>query len=227
MPVPIMYGMTIGELAIMWNEEGWLSRGVKADLDVIPLGAWRRSMWFDETGLPWVAPSPNLPRLSSAIVYPGQCLFEGSNASEGRGTPSPFETVGAPWADPERILSHLESMPVPGVAFTPTQFTPVEIPNVARAPKFEGIPCRGLTVSVTDRNVLNPVRLGISLLAAFRRAHPGDMMLRHRRFDILAGTRDIRAMIDRGAHPDDIIDGWQPGLQEFVELRERYLLYPR
>lgn len=226
MPLPITHGMTIGELAWMWNAEGWLAEGVKADLDVVPLDGWRRTMWFDETQLPWVSPSPNLPRLATATIYPGQCLFEGTSISEGRGTDAPFECVGAPWADPDQVMKEFEGSAVPGVTLSPVSFKPVEIPNVAKKPKYEGETCRGVRVTVTDRDALDPVLLGVSLLSAFKRAHPREAELRLRRFDILSGNASVRKMIDAGQHPAEIVGSWRDELEAFDLTRRRHLMYP-
>jgi len=225
LPIPVMYGMTIGELMLMFNREGWASGGVRANLEVVPLDGWKRSMWYDRTTLPWVPPSPNLPRLSTAVVYPGMCFLEGTTISEGRGTGCPFECVGAPWADPERVLSHLADIAVAGAEFSAEEFTPRTIPGAASSPKFEGEVCRGIRIHVRNRDILRPVRLGIAVLAAFKRAHPAEVEMRNRRFDILTGNSAVRKMLDDNADPAGIADSWADGLSEFVRLRERYLIY--
>jgi uncharacterized protein YbbC (DUF1343 family) len=225
MPIPVTHGLTIGELTRMWNEEGQLKDGVRARLDVVPMEGWERSMWFDETGLPWLAPSPNMQLLSTAIIYPGLCFVEGTSISEGRGTPSPFELIGAPWADPDQIMKHLASFPTPGAAFTEAAFTPHAIPGVAAKPKYEGTLCRGVRVIIQDRNSLQPVKLGIAILAAFKRAHHDMTVLRNRRFDILTGSSSVRKKLEQNTHPDDITASWAPALESFARVRERYLLY--
>jgi uncharacterized protein YbbC (DUF1343 family) len=225
MPIPVTHGLTLGELARLWNDEGWLANGVKAPLQVLEMDGWKRSMWYDETGLEWTAPSPNMPSLTTAVVYPGLCFVEGTSISEGRGTPNPFELVGAPWAAPEKILKILSGFKTPGVAFTETEFTPREIPGIASQPKFEGTPCRGIRLSVVDRNLVQPVHLGVAILSAFKRAHPAETILRNRRFDILTGNRRVRQSLDQGVHPDEICDEWTEELKTFGEIRARYLLY--
>jgi uncharacterized protein YbbC (DUF1343 family) len=225
MPIPVMHGMTIGELARLWNEEGWLANGVKAQLEVVKLEGWERQMWFDETGLSWTAPSPNMPTLETAIVYPGLCFVEGTSVSEGRGTSQPFQIVGAPWADPERILKHLSEFGTAGTVCSETDFVPKEIPGMASKPKFENTACRGVRIRVVNRNAVQPVRLGVSILAALKQAHPDEMMLRNRRFDILTGNKSVRQMLERGAHPDEVCEDWTQELQSFGEIRAKHLMY--
>jgi uncharacterized protein YbbC (DUF1343 family) len=225
MPIPITHGMTIGELARLWNEERWLTGGVQAVLHVVGLQNWRRSQWYDETGLPWIPPSPNMTRLETAIIYPGLCLIEGTTLSEGRGTSSPFELIGAPWVDPDRVLKEIERLPHDGVSFEAATFIPRAIPGVTSAPKFEGEICQGVRISVVDRNKVLPVRLGISVLTAFLRMHPREMELQHPRFDLLSGDSYVGQMLEEGADPEDIAGRWKPDLARFGEVRGRYLLY--
>jgi uncharacterized protein YbbC (DUF1343 family) len=225
MPIPVMHGMTIGELARLWNEEGWLANGVKTQLEVVAMAGWGRQMWFDETGLTWAAPSPNMPRLETAIVYPGLCFVEGTSISEGRGTSHPFQIVGAPWADPQKILKHLSAFDTAGAVCSEVDFVPKEISGIASQPKYENCPCRGLRISVVDRNAVQAVRLGVSILAAFKRAHPAETILRNRRFDILTGNKDVRQLLERGVHPDELCEGWAQELKAFGQIRSQYLMY--
>jgi uncharacterized protein YbbC (DUF1343 family) len=225
-PIPVAHGMTIAELAKMTNDEGWLANGIKCNLSLVPMSGWKRSLWFDETGLRWVLPSPNMPTLNTAIVYPGLCLIEGTNISEGRGTGTPFLRIGAPWANAGKIISVLHSFRLPGVAFSSLQYTPHEIPNVAARPKYEGRLCRGVQVFVAERERIEAVRLGIAMVAAFKRVHPAEMAFREAAFDRLIGVAGVRRQIDDMAHPDEICAAWESGLRDFGELRENYLLYP-
>ena len=225
MPIPVTHGLTIGELAKLWNDEGWLANGVKAPLSIVEMEGWKRSMWHDETGLTWVPPSPNMPSLATAVTYPGTCFVEGTSVSEGRGTSTPFQVLGAPWADPEKILKELSAFTIPGVMFSEIAFTPVEIPATASEPKFEGSVCRGIQLSVTDRNIVRPVYLGVAILSAFKRAHPAETVFRNRRFDILTGNKNVRQQLERGLHPDEICKGWEDGLRAFGEVRSKYLIY--
>jgi uncharacterized protein YbbC (DUF1343 family) len=225
MPIPVTHGMTIGELARLWNEEGWLANGVKVHLEVVTMEGWERKMWFDETGLTWTAPSPNMPTLETAIIYPGLCFLEGTSISEGRGTSQPFQIVGAPWADPERVLKHLSAFDTSGVRCTEADFVPKEIPGIAIQPKFENTTCRGLRISIADRNAVQPVRLGVSILAAFKRAHPAETIFHDQRFDNLAGNQAVRRMLESGVHPDEVCEGWAQELKAFGQIRLKYLLY--
>jgi uncharacterized protein YbbC (DUF1343 family) len=225
LPIPVTHGLTLGELARMWNAEGWLANGVKAPLQVVKMEGWKRSMWYDETGLDWTAPSPNMPTLATAIIYPGLCFVEGTSISEGRGTTNPFQLIGAPWASPDKILKELSEFRTPGVVFTETEFIPNEIPAMASQPKFEGTVCRGIRLSVVDRNAVESVHLGVAILSAFKRAHPAETILRKRRFDILTGNKSVREQLDRGCHPDEICDGWAEELRAFGEIRSKHLLY--
>jgi uncharacterized protein YbbC (DUF1343 family) len=224
-PTPIVHGQTVGELARMFNEEGWLKDGVKANLTVVRMKGWKRSMWYDETGLQWVGPSPNIPSLQSAIVYPGTCLIEGTNVSEGRGTDRPFEYIGAPYIDGARLAEHLNRLQLPGVVFEPVEFTPREIPGVALKPKHEGLRCGGVFVRVTDRNAYEPVRAGVHLLAAIRSMYPDEFRWIASSIDRLAGTARLREEIDRGTDPDDIVKLWEKDVEGFVKLSSKYALH--
>jgi uncharacterized protein YbbC (DUF1343 family) len=225
MPLPVSHGMTIGELARMWNGERQLAGGVEAKLEVVPMAGWKRSMWFDETGLEWIPPSPNMQRLSTAVVYPGICFLEGTSASEGRGTESPFEIVGAPWMKSPEMLKYFRDHPVPGITFTPTKFVPRAIAGTASKPKFEDTVCNGIRLAVTDRNTVEPVKLGLTVVAALKEIHPHEMELRHRRFDILTGSQSVRQQLEQHVEPSVIWEGWAEALAEFGRVRQRYLMY--
>jgi uncharacterized protein YbbC (DUF1343 family) len=225
MPIPITHGMTIGELARLWNGEGWFDIGIKAHLEVVAMEGWQRGMWFDETGLIWTPPSPNMPTLETAIIYPGLCLVEGTTISEGRGTSQPFQLIGAPWADPEKIMMHLSVFETAGVMFSEAEFVPKEIPGVASQPKYENMVCRGVHVSVIDRDIVRPVRLGISILAAFARAHPVETSFSKQKFDFLTGNQNVRQKLERCVHPEEVCDGWDQELKAFGLVRSKYLMY--
>ncbi|MBM4161604.1 MAG: DUF1343 domain-containing protein [Ignavibacteria bacterium] len=225
--IPIAYGMTIGELAQMYNGEGWLEPSVKADLHVVKMENWKRSMWYDQTQLPWIRPSPNMPTLATATVYTGTCLFEGVNISEGRGTKRPFEYIGAPWIDAVRVIQLLAKEPLHGVKFRPIQFTPTQAPQNARPPKYKGELCKGIFVIVKDRTVFEAVKTGIYLLWAIKKIHPEKMQWRLPGFDRLSGTSSVRTMLDTGKTPEEIFSAWKADLERFKSIRQRYLLYPR
>ena len=222
-PLSNRHGMTVAEIARYINDEF----GLGCNLTTIELEGWRRSQWFDETGLPWVLPSPNMPTLDTATVYPGACLIEGTNLSEGRGTTRPFEIVGAPWIDGEVFADELRKEDLPGVRFRPLVFEPT-------FHKFQGLACGGIQQHVTDREVYRPLRTGLALIRAARRLWPKEFSWRpppyeyeHERpaIDILAGNSRVREQLEADLPLSDIESGWQVDLGHFKQIRERYLLY--
>lgn len=213
-PFPLRHGMTLGELAYFYRAE----LGVAADVEVIPLQSWRRDMWYDDTGLPWVAPSPNIPHPLTAVLYPGTCLIEGTNLSGGRGTPLPFEIAGAPWLDGHAFASALNALDLPGVRFRPMLFQPT-------SDKFAGQTCSGVQVHVTDRSVLRLVPLGLHMIATARRLFPEKFEWTGPHFDLLIGAGRVRACIDSDMPVDDIVEEWLPGQREFIARRAKYLIY--
>jgi len=220
-PIPIRYGMTIGELAQMFNREF----GVGCDLTVVKAKGWKRSMWYDETGLPWVMPSPNLPTLDAATVYPGTCLFEGVNVSEGRGTTRPFEILGAPWIDGFKLRERLINEDLPGVAFRGLCFVPA-------FGKFAGETCGGIQLHVRERLLFRPVLAALKVLGAIIDLFHGELEFRRNPlndvygFDRLAGTATIRQELLAGVEPEKIEKDWQKELKDFRAKRSKYLLYP-
>lgn len=211
-PLPVRHGMTLGELARMFNAE----HRIGARLTVVPMQGYRREMWFDETGVAWVNPSPNLRSLTQAIFYPGAALAEASNVSVGRGTESPFELLGAPWIEAEALAGHLRDRQLPGVEFEPVRFRPA-------SSRFKGETCHGVRLVLKDRDRLDAVRLGIEILCALQRLHPG-------RFEIdkalgMVGSRAVLQAIKAGLDPEAIAASWQPQLDEFLKRRASYLLY--
>lgn len=224
-PIVLASGMTIGELATMYNNEGWLKDGIKADLKVVKLEGWKRTMWYDQTGLKWLPPSPNIPTLNSAILYPGTCLFEGTNLSEGRGTPRPFENIGAPYIDGVRWAKALNEEKLKGVTFVPVEFTPKSIPNMATRPKRMGIKCGGVLVEITDRERLEPVKVGVAMLVTAKRLYPDSLKWRDRSIDRLSGTPRLRKAIDAGASVEEITGMWKSDVENFKKVRAKHLLY--
>lgn len=209
-PMAMRYGMTIGELGGYFNGE----LGLGADLTVVPLRGWQRSMWLDETGLPWVNPSPNLRSLAAAAVYSGTVLFEGTTLSEGRGTDRPFEWVGAPGLDGAQWASRLNAAGLPGVRFSAAARTP-------DASKHAGRECQGVLLHITDRARVQPMALGVTMLALC----PARVDFNASMFDRLAGTDRVRLALQAGASAGEIVASWQPDLDRFREIRSRYLLY--
>lgn len=215
-PVPLRHGMTAGELAQLFNAT-FLPR--KAQLTVVPMEGWRRGMWFDETMLPWVLPSPNLPTLDAAIVYPGQVIVEGTNLSEGRGTTKPFELFGAPWIDGYVLARELNALRLAGARFREAWFTPT-------FSKFAGERCGGCQLHVTDRQAFRPVATALAILQTVKRLHADKFQLHASYFDKVMGTATVREAIERGDPTGDIVARFEPGLRAFAEQRKPFLLYP-
>jgi uncharacterized protein YbbC (DUF1343 family) len=211
-PIPVRTGMTIGELARLFVGE----RRIGVDLTVVPMRGWSRDLWFDETGLEWVNPSPNMRSLGAATLYPGIGLLETTNLSVGRGTDTPFEVVGAPWLDGARLARVLASRQIAGAAFTPIRFTPA-------ASTYAGESCGGVRITVLDREALSPVRLGIEIAVALRDLHPADW--ESAKFDGLLADRAAFALFREGATPGRIEASWREGLAAFERIRAGYRIY--
>ena len=207
---PIRHGMTMGEMARFFNAEKKLG----ADLHVIQMQGWKRTMWFDETGQEWVNPSPNIRNLTEAILYPGTCLLEGRSVSVGRGTDTPFELIGAPWYRAREVAAYLNGLKMPGVRFVPRRFRPT-------ASVFKGEECQGIDIQIVDRNVLDPVLMGMELLAASIKFHPGKIDPTMR----LLGSDDVLRKLQSGMSGRQILEEARPQVQEFAKLRKKYLIY--
>jgi uncharacterized protein YbbC (DUF1343 family) len=222
-PIPMRHGMTIGELARLFNG----AFGINASLDVVPIDGWRRSMYYDETGLPWVIPSPNLPTLDSAIVYPGAVLIEGTKLSEGRGTTRPFELIGAPWIDGDVLAEAMNAREIPGVHFRPVFFEPTFQKHAKRS-------CGGCQLHVTDRHAFAPLRAAVELIDEFHREDPDRFAWREPPYeyehekepiDILYGSDQLRRVIGDGGDIAALIASWRPDEERFRRQREPFLLY--
>jgi uncharacterized protein YbbC (DUF1343 family) len=222
-PIPMRHGMTIGELARFFNEHFRIG----APLEVIAMDGWTRAMDFDATGLPFVMPSPNIPTLDSAFVYPGTVLLEGTNASEGRGTTRPFELVGAPWVEAERFAQAMNARRLPGVHFRPAVFEPT-------FQKHARTSCGGCQVHVLDRRAFRPVLTGAALIEQIRAADPQAFAWRRPPYeyehdkepiDILAGSPAFRLALEAGARAEDFVPVWEREGTPFAEVRREYLLY--
>ncbi len=211
-PLPVRYGMTAGELAQLFNKE----KAIGAKLHVLPMEGYRRQIWFDQTGLRWVNPSPNLRSLTQAILYPGVGMIESANVSVGRGTATPFEIIGAPWISGERLARYLSRRCLPGVVFEPVAFTPGASPYAHHR-------CEGVRLKVADRAALDVPALGVELAAALYRLYPGKFQLD--RTVGMIGSRQVLQAIKNGDDPQVIQRRWQPGLDAFCRLRAKYLLY--
>jgi uncharacterized protein YbbC (DUF1343 family) len=221
----VAHGMTVGELATMANARGWLKNGIKAKLTVIKMEGWKRTLWFDETNLKWIRPSPNMATMRTAVVYPGMCFIEGTNVSEGRGSDKPFENIGAPWINGEKLAKELNGYNLAGVRFEAIEFTPVNIERMTIDPKYREQLCHGVYVNVTDRNIFEPVRAGVAVLLAIHRLFPEKFEFRDRRIHLLTGTPKINEMILRDKSLDEIVNSWKEDVKEFKAAREKSLLY--
>lgn len=211
-PLPTRHGMTMGELAAMFNGENRIG----ARLHVIRMSGYRRSEWYDQTGLPWIAPSPNIRTLAEVALYPGVAMIEGANVSVGRGTAAPFELIGAPWIDKDRLSAYLESRTIAGVRFEPADFTPAD-------DRYANRQCHGVRIKLQDRDALDSPALGVELVAALYHLYPNDF-----RVDStlgMLGSRTVLKQIKAGDDPKFIAVGWQPSLRTFMALRSKYLLY--
>jgi len=210
--VPVRHGMTMGELAKMFNAE----RNINARLTVVPMEGWQRGDWFDSTGLAWVNPSPNLRSVTEAALYPGVALIEGTNVSVGRGTDTPFELVGAPWINSRELAAYLNARGIAGVRFVPVTFTPT-------ASNYAGQKCEGVNVVLTERNALDAPELGIELAAALQKLYPTDYEM-----EFMAELLVNKAAYDgllAGRDPRRIAQDWQEGLEKFEAVRKKYLTY--
>ncbi len=212
-PMPIRHGLTMGELALLFKAEN----NIAVDLTIVKMKGWRRRYWFDETGLPWVNPSPNMQNLIQATLYPGIGAIEGTCISVGRGTGTPFEQIGAPWIDGVELTAALNARGLGGVRFYPVSFTP-------QASKFTGELCQGVFILVTDRKVLRPVRLGLEVAFILNRLYPEKYRLKEEKN--LLGSETALSKILAGEDPVSIIKTWQADEKHWRQLRRRYLLYP-
>jgi uncharacterized protein YbbC (DUF1343 family) len=222
-PLPVRHGMTIGEIAAYLRDAFYPG----LDCRVITMQKWKRKMWFDQTGLPWVMPSPNMPTLNTALVYPGMCLLEGTNISEGRGTTRPFEIFGAPFIHPETIINVLKEFKLPGVVFRPLSFEPT-------FQKYAGTLCGGAQIHVTNRETFRPFKTGVAVLKAIHNTYPRDFAWKQPPYeyeeiklpiDILAGGDRLRKEIEAWKDLDEMETWWKEEAKEFYKKRKKYLMY--
>ena len=222
-PIPMRHGMTFGELALMLNDHFQLG----ADLQVVAMQGWRRSMYFHGTGLPWVFPSPNMPTEATAVVYPGQVIWEGTNISEGRGTTLPFELVGAPFLHHAPLLEKLAATSLPGCFFRPLTFEPT-------SGKWANQPCVGFQLHVTDTQSFMPYRTSLALYQAIFELYPDDFQYKQPPYeyeferlpmDLILGDEQMRHALEQGTPIVELEKSWQQELQRFVSVRGDYLLY--
>jgi uncharacterized protein YbbC (DUF1343 family) len=222
-PLPIRHALTVGEIASYLKNEFYPS----LDLHIIKMQGWKRNMWFDQTKLPWVMPSPNMPTLDTAIVYPGMCLLEGTNLSEGRGTTRPFEIFGSPFIEPDILIKRLKEFKLSGVVFRPMYFLPT-------FQKHAGKLCGGSQIHVIDRNKFRPFKTGVAILKAVSDLYPEQFRWKEPPYeyetqkmpiDILAGTDRLRRDIEKGENIKNMESWWSSETKVFEKIRKKYLLY--
>ncbi len=222
-PLPMRHGLTMGELARLFNKQF----NIGCDLEVIPMKGWQRSMFFQQTGLPWIPPSPNLPSPVSALVYPGQVLWEGTNVSEGRGTTQPFELFGAPYVDPQRILSAVDTESMPGIILRPVAFEPT-------ANKWQAQLCHGFQIHIMVPDAYRPYETSLQLLQAIIKHHKNDFEwkqppyeyeTKHLPIDLIIGDSKIRRRLENMEPIETIIKSWQASLDEYLEISRTFHLY--
>jgi uncharacterized protein YbbC (DUF1343 family)/CubicO group peptidase (beta-lactamase class C family) len=211
-PIPIRHGMTVGELAQLFNKE----RNINADLHVVRVEGWRRSQWFDSTGLVWINPSPNMRSLTEASLYPGVCLLEPTNVSVGRGTDTPFEVIGAPWIDGRKLAEALNGAKLPGVRFVPIRFTP-------KSSVHKDVECGGVNIILTNRDLFEPVDAGLEMAAQLKKLFPKDFLIE--RFNRLLVNQKVFDAFRQGSDARAMRQVWEPELDAFRAIRSKYLLY--
>ncbi len=227
-PIPVTHGMTVGELALMIRGEEFMEDVAGLELHVVEARGWTRDMLWVDTELEWIPPSLNIPDFETALVYPGSCYFEATNASEGRGTFEPFLQVGAPWADGELLASMLNERNLPGLRFEPVTFTPESIPGMSTHPKLLGEELQGVRYVVEDPHAVVPVAAGMHLLEVFYATVPDDeraALFNRARFARLGGTHRLYDMLTAGVTAEEVIAAWEDEVAAFNELRSLYLIY--
>jgi uncharacterized protein YbbC (DUF1343 family) len=215
-PIPTRHGMTVGELALLFNKHF----GIGCNLEVIPMKNWERGMYYEQTGLPWAPTSPNMKTINGAILYPGLGVSEATWLSCGRGTDRPFEIYGAPYFDSERIIANLAARNTPGVRFVPVSFTPS-----ASGHKFQGETCQGVQAVIEDRDTLDSVTTGLHMIQAIFQTHPTEYRELPPFRTLTGDNQTWRMLAELRESPEEIVASWRPRLEEFLEVRKRYLLY--
>jgi uncharacterized protein YbbC (DUF1343 family) len=223
--VPVIHGLTMGELARLYNGESMLRGGLISKLHVIEMLGWKRSMWYDQTGLEWIKPSPNLPTPESLLAYTGTCLFEGLNVSAGRGSKKPFEYIGAPWIDHKNLVTLLNDLRLEGVVFDTITFSPLKMPYHSRPPLYADESCKGVYVKVTDRDRFESYKTGISILWAINKLHADKLRWDQATLNRLSGTRRLEKMIRNDKSPAEIFTSWEKECSEFRKMSKKYLIY--
>jgi uncharacterized protein YbbC (DUF1343 family) len=224
-PIPVIHGMTIGELAQYFIGEELIKASPGFSLKIIKMKNWQRNMFFNNTELPWINPSPNIPTFETALIYPGTCLIEGTNISEGRGTLSPFLTIGSPFINSSDVIKEFARYGHTGILLSEISFVPMDIDGMAINPKFKNIRCNGISIMVNDDKAIKPFEFGIQLIHVLYKLYPNNFQFKEKSFDLLAGDKSIRLQLTKGVSPSEIISNYQSELNAFKLIRQKYLLY--
>ena len=217
-PIPIRYGLSIGELAKMMVGEKWIKGAPK--LSVIKMKNWKRNQWYDETGLQWIKPSPNIPDLNTALIYPGMCLLEATNINEGRGTDKPFKRFGAPWIDNARLSNRLNEIKMPGVEFKPVTYIPTDIDGMAINPTFKNKICKGIEIKIIDRDIYQSVQIGLNIISILRDEYPNKFVINDKRMISLLGVDELNIFNEMHIDLKTIFS-----IKDFIETSKKYILY--
>jgi uncharacterized protein YbbC (DUF1343 family) len=210
---------------MMFNEESMINSEQKADLKVVKMKNWHREFYYDDCDLKWINPSPNMNSLQTAIVYPGMCLIEGINVSEGRGTFTPFLKIGAPYVDSDQLVSALSKFEIAGIEINPVSFSPKSIDKMSVNPKYKNKICNGIELNVVDRDKFESLKFGVILIYTIHKLYPEKFEFRKNWLDKLFGRTYLKEMISGNHHPSEIIERWNDDVLEFKELRKKYLIY--
>ncbi len=221
--IPVIYGMTAGELAHLFLGEGMFS--VKPELRVIRMKNWKRDSFFNDYNLEWINPSPNITDLETALIYPSTAFLEGTNISEGRGTDKPFKQIGAPFINSEDLINELKTFQHKGISLKPVRFIPSAGVGKAGNPKYENTTCNGILLNLINNEEFRPMVFSIQLLYVLHKLYPGKFKIEPAVFDRLMGEDETRKMLSMNNTPDKIIDSWNPGIEKFLNIRTKYLLY--
>lgn len=225
-PIPILHGMTIGELSLLFSREYLFGKNLQSELKVIKMEGWHREFYLDDLTIKWINPSPNINSFETILLYPATCLLEGTNISEGRGTENPFLQIGSPFIDPQELIDELKlNYKVEGIRIRPVKFIPEEISGVASSPKYEGVVCKGISIEITDRKKFDSVKFGIQLISALVKLYENEFKFNADHFDKLIGNKNIRKMILSHMTIDSIVQSWSNELDNFKQIRKKYLLY--
>ena len=217
-PIPIRYGLSIGELAKMMVGEKWIKGAPK--LSVIKMKNWNRNQWYDETGLTWIKPSPNIPDLNTALIYPGMCLLEATNINEGRGTDKPFKRFGAPWIDNAKLSNKLNELKMPGVEFKPVTYIPTDIDGMAINPTFKNKICKGIEIKIIDRDIYQSVQIGLNIISILQDEYPNKFVINNKRMISLLGVDELNIFNEMPIELETIFSNIN-----FIETSKKYILY--